>query len=366
MPVSKKIHKKSKSQKRRYQKAVKAKTAHRARVQSCDPYTIEVPAATMRSDFSYLGETRPARRIDRAHEVPMQHTLPAQRWVSNAPRAYSAVTPLLPVEEKSRLYVAPNKPFASFDPHVSHKTPPGTRTKMLKIIYDHKANFNKQRQRLFILKVILFTCFLSFLFFATEAALDWFHQPAPIRTTSATIGLENWWNNVTKKPNRKFLKHIKTKKQRQESLRRLQEKRRRASILAQKTKATKAKAAAAAKKKRRTKKITNTKKKAKTSKRVHGKKKTRVSTKKRQANRIQATTENKRIQALAEGKRSATRAAKKQRTFKKKKKLKNKTLYQLRMERAKKRAQQRKIYRQRSNQYKKNRQNNRGKLPNGA
>lgn len=75
------------------------------------------------------------------------------------------------------------------------KAPAGTRTRMLKIIYDHKAKFQEQRQRSLLFRMIFIAVLLASA--VTGIASSW----SFIRDTSGQVievlDLDTWWSNVS-------------------------------------------------------------------------------------------------------------------------------------------------------------------------
>jgi hypothetical protein len=76
------------------------------------------------------------------------------------------------------------------------KAPPGTRTKMLKIIYDHKAQFSKQRQRTFLIKGVVALAIILGTYIVAKKTWDLVLLTA--NKTAEIVNVDEWWRNVTK------------------------------------------------------------------------------------------------------------------------------------------------------------------------
>jgi len=82
----------------------------------------------------------------------------------------------------------------------SEKTPPGTRTKMIKIIYDRKAELQEQRRKLLIIKLTFAAIIIGCIYYGSISIANF-----TSRTTQNVIEaleVDHWWDTVAK-PNSK-------------------------------------------------------------------------------------------------------------------------------------------------------------------
>jgi hypothetical protein len=78
----------------------------------------------------------------------------------------------------------------------AEKTPPGTRTKMLKIIYEHRAEFAEKKRNQRIIKAIIAAVLCLSAFYAVSAFYSTIRTLAD--DVSSAINLEGWWETVSK------------------------------------------------------------------------------------------------------------------------------------------------------------------------
>ncbi len=82
----------------------------------------------------------------------------------------------------------------------AEKTPPGTRTKMIKIIYDRKAELQEQRKKLRIIKLTFLVIIMGCLYYGGISLVNFAKQTG--RTAIETLNIDDWWESISK-PQRK-------------------------------------------------------------------------------------------------------------------------------------------------------------------
>lgn len=76
----------------------------------------------------------------------------------------------------------------------AEKLPPGTRTKMLKIIYDRKAEMARKKQQAMIGKVILCILLVASIYFGAQHLIEF--TTRSLSSAVEMLDLSGWWNNV--------------------------------------------------------------------------------------------------------------------------------------------------------------------------
>ncbi len=75
------------------------------------------------------------------------------------------------------------------------KAPAGTRTRMLKIIYDHKAKFHEERKRSFLFKAVLVTVLVASV--VTGVLSSWTFVRDTTGQVAEVLDIDTWWNKVS-------------------------------------------------------------------------------------------------------------------------------------------------------------------------
>jgi len=78
----------------------------------------------------------------------------------------------------------------------AEKTPPGTRTKMIKIIYDRKAELQEQRRKMLVIKLTFAAIIIGCIYYGSISLIDF-----TSRTTQSAIEaleIDHWWDTVAK------------------------------------------------------------------------------------------------------------------------------------------------------------------------